>query len=366
MQKPIILHITPSLMIGGAEKLLVDLLTSFQQHPKNQFEHRVIYLQSGPLLAQIQKLKIQTYHVQGLVSHYDPICFWRLLKLIKKMQPAVLHAMLWTANFYSRLIGKILKIPTICAIHSYYNSGNTTHDHWLKSLLDRQTLHWAHKIVVVSPEIQLKLIQSIPQLIPNQLITIQNGVFLPQNNPKKTLRRTWIIGHVGRLVPVKNQQLLLSALSIIQSKIPHFKAIIIGHGPLELALKNQARQLNLLPFIDFIKTPQAAKYYQTFDCFILPSHQEGQSIALLEAMSWRVTPIVTSTDYKHDLVKHQHNGLICPPNDASSLAQAIISIYENPKFNQQLAQQAYLTVKNNFNLEQVANNYLALYCLHQL
>lgn len=363
--KPIILHVTPSLMIGGAEKLLVDLLTAFQNHSQNQFEHQVIYFQAGPYLENLKKLKIKTYHITGLISHYDPICFWRLLKLIKKIRPKTISAMLWTANFYSRIIGKLLNISTICAIHSNHNSGNTQHDHWLKTRLDQHTLKWAHKIVVVSQEIKTKFIKPAYQLSQDQLILINNGVNLPNslstNLKKNHHAKQFIIGHVGRFVPIKNQQLLITALQVVKDQIPNFKTIMIGHGQLESHLKQLAHNLDLSPQIDFITTHEPEKYYPIFDCFVLPSHQEGQSIALLEAMSWRTTPIITNLTPTHDIIRHEYNGLICKPNHALDLAQAIITLYENPKLSQQLAHQAQQTVQTNFNLQLVANNYLNLY-----
>lgn len=361
MQKPIILHITTSLMIGGAEKLLCDLLTNFQNHPQNQFEHQVIYFQTGPYLQVLEKLKIKTYHVQGLTNHYDPFCWWRLLNLVKKISPKKMHAMLWTANFYTRIIGKILKIPTICAIHSQHNSGNFTKDNIIKHLLDKFTLRWACKIVVVSQDIQKKFAQPIYKLNQDQLTLINNGVILPANLKKRLKNQPFTIGHVGRFVPVKNQHLLVMALNIIRFKIPDFKAIIIGHGPLELTIKQMVAKLDLLAHVDFIKTNQPDQYFSSFDCFVQPSHTEGQSIALLQAMSWEVAPIITQKNQKHDIIQHLHNGLICPANDALGLSQAILNLYKNPQLKKILAQSARQTIENNFNLMQTASKYLTLY-----
>lgn len=361
MQKPIILHVIPSLMIGGAEKLLIDLLTIFQTHPKNKFEHQVIYFQPGPYLERLEKLNIKTYYIHGLINHYDPICFWRLLKLIKMIRPKRISALLWTANFYSRVIGKILNISTICAIHSNHNSGNQPRDNLIKNILDQYTLNWANSVIVVSQEIKLKFSQPSYNLSSHKLILINNGVNLPANFSDKSKSKQFVIGHVGRFVPVKNQQLLIQALQLIKHKIPNFKAVIIGQGPLELSLKQLAQNLELSFLIDFIKTHEPEKYYPLFDCFVLPSQQEGQSIALLEAMSWGVVPIVTSSDQRHEIIQHLHNGLMCKPNDVLSLAQAIITLYEDHQLNLQLCQTAKFTVKNYFNLEHTASNYLALY-----
>lgn len=368
MKKPIILHITPSLMIGGAEKLLIDLMENFQTNPDNLFEHQVAYFQTGPFLAKLQKLNIKAYQVSGLIRYYDPICFFKLLLLIKKTKPHKIHSMLWSANLYARLIGKILKLPVICAIHSYYNSGNKAQDNLFKLKLDQITSHWAEQIITVSLDISQKTKRDLPKLNPNKIKTINNGVKLPNqiepaNQPNLNTNSFFTIGHVGRLVPIKNQALLIQALSLVKKQTPNFKAVIIGQGPLEFSLKDLVSQLGLTNQVKFIKSSQPAKYYPKFNCFVLPSHQEGQSIALLEAMSFGITPIITQTNNqvkKHDIIKNLENGLICKAQ-ANQLALTILNLIKSPKKNQKLAQTAQKTILNHFNLDQTAKQYLDLY-----
>ena len=400
MQKQIILHITPSLMIGGAEKLLIDLLTNFQTNPANCFEHQVAYFQTGPHLATLQALGIKTYDVSGLIKYYDLICFYKLLRLIKKIKPYALHAMLWSANLYATIIGKLLRIPIICAIHSNHNSGNYNQDNFIKLKIDQLILRWATKIIVVSPEILIKYSSPTYGLGSRQLVLITNGVKIPSKFASLTLRpaqdersslakiaesahdnpepvhdkpkrkvhpwrakasKPFTIGNVGRLVPVKNQALLIKALALVKKEISNLKAIIIGSGPLEQSLKDLSFELNLQNQITFIQTNQPEKYYAQFDCFVLPSDQEGQSIALLEAMSWQVTPIVVHKNNLHDIVINLKNGLICRPNHPKKLAQKMIFLYHNQEINSLLGKTARLRVKDNFNLLTTANNYLNLY-----
>ena len=360
MKKPVVLHITPSLMIGGAEKLLVDLLTTFQDHPHNPFEHQVIYFQPGPHLLKLQKLGLTTYHITGLVSHSDPTCLISLYKTIQTIQPTYLHAMLWSANFYTRIIGKILGIPTICSIHSNHNSGSIAQDNLLKSILDQLSLNWANRVVVVSQQIAQKFALPKYRLAATKIITIHNGISLPPM-PKCNTNPQFTIGHIGRFVPVKNQILLIQALALVKKTLPNFKAIIIGYGKLEQLLKQLVHQLALTENVTFVASHEPTAYYALFDCFVLPSHQEGQSIALLQAMSFGIAPIVTTSTPSHEIVQHLQNGLICPANQATALANAMITLATNPKLKHQLALQAYTTIQANFNLSQTAAAYLALY-----
>lgn len=359
MKRPIILHITPSLMIGGAEKFLVDLLEELQKHPKNQFEHRVAYFQAGPNLEKLHALGITTYPIQGLFTHYDPICFWRLLRLIQKVKPIHLQSMLWSANFYTRLIGKFLAIPTICAIHSEHNNGNTNHDSWLKLKIDQLTLRWANQVVTVSDQITAKYLDQKFKLLPNKLITIHNGIKIPIYLKKPT-NSQFTIGHVGRFVPVKNQTLLIHALKLVHTTLPNFQATIIGYGALEESLKNLVFQLGLTKQITFIHSYQPENHYPNWDCFVLPSHTEGLSIALLEAMSFGVVPVITALS-PHPIVQHEFNGFICEPDNPTLLAKSILKIAQNHPLRNSLSQAARNTAKHKFNLNLSTQRYLSLY-----
>ena len=356
MKRPIILHIIPSLMIGGAEKLLIDLLKRFPHHPDNRFEHHVAYFKSGTHLQNLQKNQITSHPLTA--KH--PFCAWQLLRLVQRLKPTYLHATLWSANFYARLIGKICNIATICTIHSHHNSGTNAYDNWFKLILDQLTYRWATKVVTVSNSIA-KQAEYQFKVNPKQIFTILNGIELPKaitTHPQKT---EFIVGHVGRLVPVKNQRLLLQAISLLdRPTYLSVKAIIIGEGKLLSDLKKTAHELKIIDRVQFLLSHSPFDYYPDFDCFVLPSHSEGLSIALLEAMSFGVPPIVTS-DGPHLVVQDRENGLLCPSNNPYSLANAIIELIENSALRQALAKKAYQTCASKFDIDEIAKQYLMLY-----
>lgn len=95
-----------------------------------------------------------------------------------------------------------------------------------------------------------------------------------------------IIGHVGRFDDNKNQSFLIDILLELKKLNPQTFLIIVGDGGTMSQLKEKTNRLKLDEFIFFTGSQsQTEKYYNTFDCFILPSILEGLGIVNIEAQA---------------------------------------------------------------------------------
>ena len=93
-----------------------------------------------------------------------------------------------------------------------------------------------------------------------------------------------VLGHIGRLVPQKNQEFLLEVFSILHEYDSKLKLLIIGDGYLRDRLKEICRSLKLDNFTIWggVRT-DAPRIYNAFDAFFLPSLFEGLPNVLIEA-----------------------------------------------------------------------------------
>lgn len=88
---------------------------------------------------------------------------------------------------------------------------------------------------------------------------------------------------VGELIPRKNHEVVIRALAKIQNSKLHY--IIAGKGELEMKLKELVRVLGVTGQVHFLGfRTDVSDLYQVADLFLLPSHQEGLSMALMEAI----------------------------------------------------------------------------------
>jgi glycosyltransferase involved in cell wall biosynthesis len=97
------------------------------------------------------------------------------------------------------------------------------------------------------------------------------------------------------------------------------------------------------------------------DIFVLPSHQEGFSNALLEAMAASVPAIATAVGGNSDAVVDGETGLLVPPSNPRSLAAAILRLAKNPELCRRFAEAGRRRVEQKFSLEACVDRYEKLY-----
>lgn len=92
----------------------------------------------------------------------------------------------------------------------------------------------------------------------------------------------YVLGNVGRCVPVKNQKFLIDIMA--KSKFENLKLFIVGDGELEKDLKTRIKERNLTKKVFLVKsTDNINEYYCAFDMFVLPSIYEGLPLVGVEA-----------------------------------------------------------------------------------
>lgn len=95
---------------------------------------------------------------------------------------------------------------------------------------------------------------------------------------------TFVLGQVGRLsLEQKNQLFTIKVFSRLLKTRPNSRLVLIGSGADLLTIKNTATKLKIDSKILIITNADSAKYYSSFDCFILPSFYEGLCVAAIEA-----------------------------------------------------------------------------------
>ena len=350
-----ILHITSSLKVGGAESLLVDLLKTLKER---EIENSVLYFHEGPNVKKIRNMKIECIKVESLFKMYDPIFLFNFFRLVKKINPDVIHSSLWAANFLSTIASKIFKIPLLCSIHLASNLEQETSDNKIRTFLEK-IIFKADSLVAVSHSLKNELILKYPQL-KNKLEVIENGIAAERFGGSIHMSSKFIIGTVGRFIPRKNHKFLIETFAELHKIYPNTELHLVGQGPLEDELKNLVFKLDLNSSIKFIKTDDASSIYKNFDCFVLPSDQEGLSIALLEALASGVASIVIGQDSKHDVISQNENGLIVK-KEKNELIFAISRLILDPDLKIELSQNGRELVSSKYSLDKMVSSYIEVY-----
>jgi glycosyltransferase involved in cell wall biosynthesis len=202
---------------------------------------------------------------------------------------------------------------------------------------------------------------------PEQIALIYNGVELDEIQAKGSYAGDGALRlvFVGRLAPEKGVSRLLAAVALLRQRRPNVPLLLtlIGRGPQHLQLEDQARRLGIASKVTFLgETSDVPGHLAGADVFLLPSHGEGLSNALLEAMAAGLACITTDTAGNNALIHHGQNGLLVQYNeDAQELAAAIDGLAQDPVLRERLGRAARRTVEAGFDIQVTAQRYVELY-----
>lgn len=135
---------------------------------------------------------------------------------------------------------------------------------------------------------------------------------------------------VSRFIGKKNLPFLLEAYARYRQMAvtDHWDLVLCGSGPLEAALRDQARQMPGVHFPGFKQASELPIYYGLASTFILPSsHFEQWGLVVNEAMACGLPVLVSrACGCAPDLVQEEVNGFSFAPHDVEALARLLLRI----------------------------------------
>ena len=168
--------------------------------------------------------------------------------------------------------------------------------------------------------------------------------------------------YTGRLHEAKGLDDLLSAWTLVHQRWPAAHLWMVGSGSYGPQLEQRVKALGLQHRISFPGVLDSiVDILDAADLFILPSLQEGMSIALLEAMSYAMPIIATDIPGNRELVASDQTALLVRPQDPEDLARAICRLWDAPKLAQRLGETAKQRARTEFSLTRVATQHLDLF-----
>jgi len=201
-----------------------------------------------------------------------------------------------------------------------------------------------------------------------RIVSIPNGVPVPELAWQRRLdwRSAPRAVFVGRLAAEKGLDVLLTAWPLVRARYPEARLTLIGEGPQRHALEEMTKALGLsLGPGHAVGIPGAvaepSEVLRGADLFILPSREEGMSIALLEAMALGIPVIASSIAGNRRLVSDFKHGRLAPPDDAAALAGVIIDQWDNFDRAFHMSRAARSRVEQEFSIQAVARKHLALF-----
>jgi sugar transferase (PEP-CTERM/EpsH1 system associated) len=366
---PTLVHVIHHLGTGGLENGLVNLLNRM---PGECYRHVIVCMTTcGDFRDRIRNDSAQVYEMlRGEVPL--ALVYWRLFRLFRRLQPAIVH----TRN----LSGLDALLPAVLAgvpvrIHGEHGrdmddlDGSNARHLRLKRLFRPLVTRYT----AVSKDLARYLESGIdvPAWRVHQIYNgVDTSLFRPStyDSPSDSTmaERSFTIGTVGRLQPVKNQRLLVRAFGAAVSRAPRSMAtarlIMVGEGPMRPALESAIAESSLQSRVQLVGARNdVPDVLREMDVFVLPSLAEGISNTILEAMATGLPVIATRVGGNSELIEDERTGALVETGDWSALADRLIAYASDPTLRARHGRAARVRAEHEFSLDAMVRSYTALY-----
>lgn len=172
-----------------------------------------------------------------------------------------------------------------------------------------------------------------------------------------------VIGVLGRIDPQKGQEEFIQAVPLLLKDHTDLHFIIAGDETqgqfgFKKSLEDLCKQLGVKDLIQFIPFTNAVpEFMSALDIFVLPSHSETFGFVLVEAMAMGKAIVATNSGGVPEIITDNSTGLLIPPKDAKSLAEAISRFIQDQKLWSSYSAQARADALKRFDVS---------YCIDQL
>ncbi|KAF0195337.1 MAG: group 1 glycosyl transferase [Bacillota bacterium] len=359
-----IVHVNGGGETGGGKSHLLALLPQLRRLGADA---SLLCFSAGLLSqeAQEQGIPTHTLHVSSMLS---PRLMVGLYQYFKTLGPDIVHTHGGRANLYGRLAAKLAGVPlVITTVHSHTDLDYTSpwQNMWF-STVDRATWGLADGLIAVSCELQRALLRR--GLKQTKVRVVYNGI--EDVRPKSlALHEEFslpadsdVLCAVGRLVPVKRFDLLLTAMRKVVETNPNAILLIVGDGPLEQQLRETSVQIGLGAHVKFVGYRRDAKsIMESSVAFVMSSEMEGLPIVLLEALAGEVPIVATSVGGIPEVITTEENGLLVAPLNSGALAEAIVRVLARPLEAQERAVNGRKWFEEYATAEAMARKTLSVY-----
>lgn len=184
--------------------------------------------------------------------------------------------------------------------------------------------------------------------------TLRNELGLPSETP--------LVGTVAILRKKKGHADLLEAIPLVLAHFPAAHFVFAGDGPQQVNLARRIAELGIGHRVHLLGLRRdVVNVLASLDLFVLPTHQEALGTAFVEAGAMGVACIGTNVDGVPEVIDDGVTGLLVPPHDPSSLADAIITLLADPERRCAMGETARARVRQRFSSAAMVDGMLAIY-----
>jgi len=361
-----ILHVISYMGRGGAEMGILKLIAGLRE----RFEHRICTTRGFDAEFVRSSLSEEKMYVAGSTDLKLQFPFFRLAHIMRQYRPHIVHTRNWGA-IEAVAAAKLAGVPVIIHSEHGYEVDMFAGLPMRRRLFRRAAYGMADAIFAVTRELRNFHAQQA-WIQPERMGVMYNGVdtqrFAPCCESRIAMRKelglpekSFVVGAVGRLVPIKDHQTLLKAAALLSKSGIDVHVLLVGSGPERAKLKALAAEA-LEGRVCFAgDSSRVPELLNAIDVFAQPSLGEGMSNTLLEAMACGLPVLATNVGGNPEIIENNINGCLFAPGDAQWLADKLKALAKDPALVHQLGTAARNRAIESFSLSRMLETYRSFY-----
>lgn len=370
-----IVHIISNLSQGGAQVLLLDIVKILKKKP--DCDITVITIDSGEYTDKFRDAGIEVIDLEekGLINFS---IYKKIKKILKRLNPDIVHTHLNKADFYGRLAAKNTGVSVIFSTCHNYSTTHKGADIDKKSIFDiidnLVAKYTDSKLIAISYLVKKYLInrdRSLglrTQVIYNGIDMEKQRTVLTQNERYEMHKKfkiddkTFVIGIIGRLEKQKGHLFFINAVKDFMKKNPNIKILILGDGSqrkdIELLIKENSLEERII-LTGFVEDSEP--YIELCDMICVPSLWEGFGLVILESMIKRKIVLASNVGGIVEIITDGETGFLFRSESKESLVEKLDFIYTNFKKLDHIKENSMKLVKDKFDIKLSAESYNKAY-----
>ena len=368
-----LLHLVGTLGMGGAEMMLLHYIRALSNE---HYKHYVYcFGLDGPIRGQIERLGVSVIIGPKYSSIKSPIKFtlsiFVLVKSLKSfIQDNRIQVIQSNSGYSNNLavvmakLAGVVAFPTIHSTMAFVDMRNI----WdprvlLRKVVDCVIYQISDQVIAVSQKIK-EIIHQTYRLKESKVFVVKNGIIFDESTSEAVdLEKEFpnsanklILIAVGRLVPLKGFDILIKAVAeVVNQGFDDLLVLIVGgeksNGQERLRLQALIQDLDVENYIKLIGLRNdIIGLMKASDIFVMPSHYEGLSLAMIEAMACDLPIIASNGPGLKEFINDLQNGLLFPVDDHKALAKCILRLSEDEDLRINLSRGAKESFKKNYDM----------------
>ena len=352
------------LQIGGTEGQVVLLAEGLRRRGIDVAV--AVLFDDGPYAANLRDAGIDVYYASlpkprrdGVVASAKLLpALARFTGWLRGRRPQVVHAFLYHAYVLTPLPARLAGAQVVAGRRSLGDFKNGS-----RALLaiERAATSLTTKVVANSYAVARDTLAA-EQLAPGKLTVIPNGIppvtFEPVEPANLGAVKSPIVVCVANLKKYKGHRELVDAAAVLARESLRCTLVFVGDGPERASLDAHARELGIdVMFLGHRR--DVRPILAAADVVVLPSHGEGLSNSILEAMA--LGRSIVATDVGGNPEALGSTGLLVPPKDPTALADALKRVLHDEDLRRRLGAAARLRARTEFSADEMVERHVTLY-----